>query len=154
MTSSAPSALSALFADALACTRCGSEDVFPAPGPFGALGILIGLARHHCRPCGRLFWAKASAEYTWVEEAELEDFDESVELLEAPSTASPDAVAPDIDIDVFRPAPEPVDLTALDAEFARRCAPEKPRRRRRKRQRQREREREREQKTPALARSS
>jgi hypothetical protein len=131
MTSPAPTVFRILFADTLACTRCGSENVFPALGPFGALGMLVGLARHHCRPCGRPFWTKASAEYAGVGEAEVEDSDEPLDLFGNPSTEPADPAA--LDIDECEPDFEPVDLAALDAEFARRCAPEKQPSRRRRR---------------------
>ena len=127
MTTTATAVFRGLFNDALACTRCGSDNVFPAAGPFGALGALIGLERHLCRPCGRPFWAKTSAEYAGPQEPESEDLGE---LLTEP--AEPVA----FEIDVSRPAPEPVDLLALDAEFERRCAAAKqPRRRSRRRRR-------------------
>jgi len=125
MTTAATAIFRGLFTDALACTRCGSKNVFPSPGPFGALAGVVGLARHQCRPCGRPFWTKATAEYVYSGDAEPETFGE---LLAEP--AEPVA----FDFDVSSPEPEPVDLTALDAEFARRCAaPNRPRRRRRRR---------------------
>ena len=125
MTTAANAIFKGLFTDALSCTRCGSQNVFPAPGPFGALAGIVGLARHLCRPCGRPFWAKADAEYVDSGETEPETVGE---LLAEP--AEPAA----FDLDVSQPEPEPVDLAALDAEFARRCAAtRRPRRRRRRR---------------------
>jgi hypothetical protein len=127
MTSTALSVFSGLFADTLACTRCGSGNVFPSPGPFAAFGVLVGLARHHCRSCGRAFWAKASAEYRCNDETEPEAGFEDDALLDTPS---PEAASIDLDLDLSPPPPEPVDLAALDAEFERRCAADEPRRRR------------------------
>jgi hypothetical protein len=117
--------LRGFFTKTLSCTRCGSDNVFPAPGPFGALAGVIGLERHLCRPCGRPFWARANAEYAGPREPESESLGELLA-----ETADP------VDFDVAEP--EPVDLAALDAEFARRCAAaERPsaaeRRRRRRR---------------------
>lgn len=126
MTTTATAVFRGLFSDTLACTRCGSDNVFPAAGPFGALGALIGLERHLCRPCGRPFWTKASAEYADPEEPESDDL--GALLAEA-------AEPPALDFDVVHPEPEPVDLAALDAEFARRCAAAKHIDRRRRRRR-------------------
>jgi hypothetical protein len=113
MTTTATAVFRGLFSDALACPRCGSESVFPAPGPFGALGALIGIERHLCRPCGRSFWTKLNAEYADPEEPDPQDL--GALLAETPEP-------PVLDFDVAHPEPEPVDLAALDAEFARRCA--------------------------------
>jgi hypothetical protein len=139
MTTTATVVFRGLFNDALACTRCGSDSVFPAAGPFGALGALIGLERHLCRPCGRPFWAKTNAEYTGPQEPESEDVGELLTEPAEPvafeidvSRPAPEPVA--FEIDVSHPEPEPVDLLALDAEFERRCAAAKqPRRRSRRR---------------------
>jgi hypothetical protein len=133
MTTTTTVVLKGLFSDALSCTRCGSDNVFPAPGPFGALGALIGIERHLCRPCGRSFWAKANAEYAGAQEPESESLGALLPEADEP---------PVLDYDVAHPEPEPVDLAALDAEFARRCAAaehperaERPGRRRRRRRR-------------------
>ena len=118
--------LRGFFTKTLSCTRCGSDNVFPAPGPFGALATLVGLERHLCRPCARPFWTKANAEYAPSEEPEPDLGALLAETTEPPA----------LDFDVVHPEPEPVDLTALDAEFARRCAAaERPARRRRRRRR-------------------
>ena len=126
MTTTAIAVFRGLFNDALACTRCGSDNVFPAAGPFGALGALIGLERHLCRPCGRPFWAKTSAEYAGPQEPESEDLGELLAEADDPPT---------LDFDLAHPESEPVDLLALDAEFERRCAAAKPPRRRSRRRR-------------------
>jgi plasmid stability protein len=124
MTSTAASVFHGLFANTLACTRCTSASVYPAPGPFGPIGGFLGLARHHCASCGRLFWARASARHMRSDEtepeAELRDG-----LVETPP--SEEARALDLDLDLSPREPEPVDLAALDAEFARRCGAPEPR---------------------------
>jgi hypothetical protein len=133
MNNTATAVFRGLFSDALACTRCGSDNVFPAPGPFGALAGLIGLERHLCRPCGRPFWTRTGAEYAGPREPEAEDLGELLAQTDEP---------PALDYDETHPEPEPVDLAALDAEFARRCAaakhrdhPDRSGRRRRRRRR-------------------
>jgi len=113
MTNTATAVFRGLFNEALTCTRCGSDNVFPAAGPFGALGGLIGLERHLCRPCGRPFWTRTGAEYAGPKEPESEDLGELLAKADEP---------PALDFDLTHPEPEPVDLVALDAEFARRCA--------------------------------
>jgi len=117
MTTTASAVIRGLFKKELACTRCGGDNVFPAPGPFGALATVIGLERHFCRPCSRPFWARTSAEYSHSEKPEPEDL---AELLAAPAEAPDDEAS--VDLDMSGPEPEPVDLAALDAEFERRCA--------------------------------
>jgi hypothetical protein len=120
MTTTATTMFRGLFKTTLACTRCGSDDAFPAPGPFGALASLVGLERHLCRPCGRPFWAKTSAEYTPTE-TPGEPEGESLGAFLDTTTEGEDG-EDSLDLDMSGPEPEPVDLAALDAEFERRCA--------------------------------
>jgi hypothetical protein len=118
MTTSATTLFRGLFKKTLTCTRCGSDNVFPAPGPFGILAGLVGLERHLCRPCGRPFWAKTSAEYTHRKPEEPEGENLGALL----DTTGEGEEGEDLDMDMSGPEPEPVDLAALDAEFERRCA--------------------------------
>lgn len=98
----------------LACTRCGSEDVYPDTGPFGALGEFVGRGRYACRSCRRPFWTRA-----WVAPPHSADGPvlgprrprAATSLVALDDQAAPPTAAP-------RTATPP-DLTALDAELAR-----------------------------------
>jgi hypothetical protein len=100
--------------DTIACTRCGSEDVYPDVGPFAALGEFVGRGRYACRSCRRPFWSRA-----WVAPPHS---------AEGPTLASPRrrraASLAALDQPPHAATPGPPDLTALDAELARLQPPE------------------------------
>ena len=105
----------AFIADRLACSHCGSAELYPFPGLFGELGGFLGRVRYACRDCRRHTWLRPDALVPSGEPEELE-----LELgLEPPlppqATASLDA----LDIDSAPPPPPRPDLRALDEVIAR-----------------------------------
>ena len=100
----------ALRAETLACTHCGSADVYGILGTLGLLGSSLGLARYTCRACRRCFWLRAGAHPPVgpPSDPELEPFT-------PPSVfASLDA----LDADVVPSRVVAPDLDALDTELA------------------------------------
>jgi hypothetical protein len=105
--------LSAVFSSgALACSHCGSTELYPYPGLFGGLGGVLGRVRYACRSCRRHSWLSPHAE---APKPAADDFG-----LEAPSphhlATSLDAL--DIDIGAAPVPPPPTDLRALDDALA------------------------------------
>jgi hypothetical protein len=104
--------LSRVFsASQLACSHCGSTELYPFPGLFGQLGGVLGRVRYACRTCRRHTWLSPDAEVPHGQPDELE--------LEPPlppqATASLDA----LDIAPVPPPPPRPDLRALDEALAR-----------------------------------
>jgi hypothetical protein len=99
--------------EALACSHCGSLELYPYPGPFGGLGGVLGRVRYACRDCGRHSWLSRDAEVPNQLPDEVG--------LEVPrpqhATASLDAL--DADVGAAPLLPLRTDLRALDDELAR-----------------------------------
>jgi hypothetical protein len=100
--------------DTLACTHCGSEDVYPDVGPFGALGGFVGRGRYACRSCRRPFWTRA-----WVTPPHSDE----ERTLASPRRRRAASLAA-LDQPPVAAPPGPPDLAALDAELARLQPPE------------------------------
>jgi hypothetical protein len=105
--------LATLFSPgALACSHCGSSELYPCPGPLGALAGILGRVRYACRACRRHSWLRPDAE---VPRQAADDLG-----LEAPTpihaTASLDAL--DINIEAVPVQPTCTDLRALDDALA------------------------------------
>jgi hypothetical protein len=105
--------LSTVFSPgALACSHCGSSEIYPYPGPFGALAGILGRVRYACRGCRRHSWLRPDAE------APKEAADDLG--LEAPTlihaAASLDAL--DLDLEAAPVQPPCTDLRALDEALA------------------------------------
>jgi len=100
-----------LGAEALACSHCGSTELYPYPGLFGELGGVLGRVRYACRACRRHTWLSPDAELPQPPPDELE-----LEVRRPPNaSASLDA----LDIDATPLPPPRTDLRALDGELAR-----------------------------------
>jgi hypothetical protein len=104
--------LSRVFrAEALACSHCGSTDLYPYAGLLGRLGGVLRRVRYACRACRRHTWLSPDAEIPQPPEDELE-----VEV-PPPPIASASLEALDI---AAAPLPSPrTDLRALDDDLAR-----------------------------------
>jgi hypothetical protein len=107
----------ALWKDASRCTRCGSPDFYPDPGPLGALLHLVRLSRHRCRDCRTNFWLRSDVRPEPQRSlVAVPDPDAA-----APGTPPGDADGPDpatLDAAFARPAAGPAaeaSLTSLDA---------------------------------------
>lgn len=100
-------------ADTLACSHCGSSEIYPYSGLFGELGGLLGRVRYACRSCRRHSWLSPDADAPEGPQEEIG--------LEAPRFLPAERAALDrLDREV-----EPIlvektrtDLRALDAELA------------------------------------
>jgi hypothetical protein len=105
--------LSAVFSPgSLACSHCGSAELYPYPGPFGSLGGVLGRVRYACRACRRHSWLSHDAE---VPGRPAED----VRLEASPrpyATTSLDAL--DLDVQATPPESPRADLRALDDALA------------------------------------
>ena len=102
--------LSKVFsADTLACTHCGSTELYPHASPYGELGGLLGRMRYACRDCRRYTWLRPGAEFPQPDEPELE----------VPPPPSASASLDALDIDAAALPPPRTDLRALDEELAR-----------------------------------
>jgi hypothetical protein len=97
---------------ALACSHCGSSELYPSHGPFGALAGVLGRVRYACRACRRHSWLRPDAE---VPRQAADDLG-----LEAHTpiraTASLDAL--DIDLEAVPVQAPCADLRALDDALA------------------------------------
>ena len=104
--------LSRVFsAEALACSHCGSTELYPYPGLFGELGGVLGRVRYACRACRRHTWLSPDAE---IPQPPEDEFD-----LEVPPPPIASASLEALDIDAAPLPPPRTDLRALDDELAR-----------------------------------
>ena len=61
----------AFTGDTLACSHCGSSEIYPYPGLYGELGGLLGRVRYTCCSCRRNSWLSPDAE---VPQGPLEEY--------------------------------------------------------------------------------
>lgn len=114
------------------CSHCGSFEIYPAPGPLGALTGALGLLRYRCRACRRPFWLVASRDaHPGLAPDPADPPQPVLDVPERPDPASLeglDEVAPPR----ARPESADADLSPLDAEMAELHSPalKRPRRRR------------------------
>jgi hypothetical protein len=102
-------------ASRLACSHCGSTELYPFPGLFGELGGFLGRVRYACRDCRRHTWLRPDA---LVPRGEPEELEVEVEL-EPPRRPQAMASLDALDIDSAPPPPPRPDLRALDEVIAR-----------------------------------
>jgi hypothetical protein len=102
-------------ASQLACSHCGSTEIYPFPGLFGELGGFLGRVRYACRDCREHTWLRPDAP---VPSGEPEEPEPELELEPSrPPQAMASLDALDID---SAPLPRPCpDLRALDEVIAR-----------------------------------
>ena len=96
---------------ALACSHCGSAELYPHASLFGELGGVLGRMRYACRNCRRRSWLRPDAEVPPAPPGEPG--------LEAPR---PPSVAASLDALDIAAAPLPLsraDLRALDKALTR-----------------------------------
>jgi len=101
----------------LACSHCGSADVYPHPGLLGEVGGVLGRIRYACCRCRRHSWLSPGAE---VPPPPGEPG------LEAPRPLNVPASLDALDIDAAPLPPSRADLSALDEELRRQRRQRKP----------------------------
>ncbi len=101
-------------ADTLACSHCGSSEIYPYAGLYGELGGLLGRVRYACRSCRRNSWLSPDADTPpgTQEEHGLE----VARSLPARTRAALDGL--DLEVEPILVEPTRTDLRALDAELA------------------------------------
>jgi hypothetical protein len=100
-----------LSAEAVACSHCGSTELYPYPGLFGELGGVLGRVRYACRACRRHTWLSADAEVPQPPPDEVD--------VEVPSLPKVAACLAALDFDAAPLPPPRTDLRGLDDEIAR-----------------------------------
>lgn len=110
--------LSRVFtANELACSHCGSMELYPYPGLVGELAGVLGRVRYACRGCRRYTWLSPDAEVTPRPPDEVE---REFELPTLPNVAACLEALEALDIEAAPLPPPRTDLRALDEELA--CA--------------------------------
>ena len=100
---------------ALACSHCGSAELYPHASLFGELGGVLGRMRYACRNCRRHSWLRPDAEVPPAPPGEPG--------LEAPRPLNVPASLDALDIDATPLPPSRADLSALDEELRRQRKP-------------------------------
>jgi hypothetical protein len=100
-----------LRARSLACSRCGSTELYPFPGLLGELGGVLGRVRYACRDCRRHTWLSPDAgiPHRQPDEPEL--------WLQAPCPPKPTASLDALDVGAAPLPPPRTDLRLLDEEL-------------------------------------